>query len=197
MFAVIFLVEPHPDRWDEYLAHAADLRPELERIDGFLDNRRYRCRRQPGRVLSLSLWCDEKAVIRWRTHAGHHAVQHQGRQAVFRDYHLRVGEVTHEDGRALPRTRMDTTETGQARMLSLIENPVGPVPAVPADGTFFDGITIAGSSLLLLPWRISAGPPGTILAGDRRLDVAILRDYGLHDRREAPQYHPPPGSGSG
>ena len=45
MFAVIFEVEPRPDRWDAYLAHAAALRPDLIQIDGFLDNRRYNSRR--------------------------------------------------------------------------------------------------------------------------------------------------------
>ena len=45
-------------------------------------------------MLSLSIWADEKAVIRWRTHAMHHGVQEKGRFEVFEDYHLRVGEIT-------------------------------------------------------------------------------------------------------
>lgn len=194
MFAVIFEVEPRPDRWDAYLAHAAALRPDLIQIDGFLDNRRYNSRRHPGRLLSLSLWRDEKSVIRWRTQAGHHAVQEAGRQSVFRDYHLRVGEVTRDNGIAPSQARLDETETGSAKAVSLIETPTIDPPPDVLDWDLFDGITIPGSSLLLLSWPNSAAMEAwTSPDGTRRLDVRIIRDYGLNDRREAPQYHRPVG----
>ena len=67
MFAVIFEVVPKPERKDEYLELGRLLRPELEKIDGFLDNERFASQSVKGRVLSLSTWRDEKAVIRWRT----------------------------------------------------------------------------------------------------------------------------------
>ena len=38
MFAVIFEVQPKPERWNDYLDTARMLRPELERIEGFIDN---------------------------------------------------------------------------------------------------------------------------------------------------------------
>jgi heme-degrading monooxygenase HmoA len=94
MFAVIFEVRPRADRWDDYLALARMLRPELQRTEGFLENTRYRSRTRDGVLLSLSLWRDEKAVIRWRTHPGHFAAQGRGRREILADYRLRVGEVT-------------------------------------------------------------------------------------------------------
>ena len=194
MFAVIFEVEPRPDHWAAYLAHAAALRPDLIQIDGFLDNRRYNSRRHPGRLLSLSLWRDEKSVIRWRTQAGHHAVQEAGRQTVFRDYHLRVCEVTRDNGIAPSQARLDETETGSAKAVSLIETQTIDPPPDVLDWDLFDGITIPGSSLLLLSWPNSAAMEAwTSPDGTRRLDVRIIRDYGLNDRREAPQYHRPVG----
>ena len=63
MFAVIFEVQPKPERWDEYLELAKLLKPELERIDGFIDNERFKSRRTEGRLLSLSTWRDEKACL--------------------------------------------------------------------------------------------------------------------------------------
>ena len=42
MFSAIFAVHPKPDRWDGYLANAKMLRPELEKVDGFVDNIRYK-----------------------------------------------------------------------------------------------------------------------------------------------------------
>ncbi|MGE0418304.1 MAG: antibiotic biosynthesis monooxygenase [Acetobacteraceae bacterium] len=193
MFAVIFEVTPRPEQWDAYLAHAAALRPELLAIDGFLDNRRYASRRHPGQLLSLSLWRDEKSVIRWRTHGGHHAVQVAGRQAVFSDYHLRVGEVARDNGQVLPPVRLDETESGAARAVTLIETPTDDAPpAGIIDWDRFDGITVPGSTLLLLSWPDMAAMGGwTTRGGGRRLDIRVIRDYGLRDRAEAPQYHRP------
>src|ERR1700694_5520258 len=94
MFVVIFEVQPKPDLADEYLKLARHLKPMLDGIDGFLDVERFASRRTEGRLLSLSTWRDEKALVRWRTHAEHHRVQAKGRTRVFEDYRLRVGEVT-------------------------------------------------------------------------------------------------------
>lgn len=52
MFAVIFEVQPRSERSDEYLQMAARLKPELEQIDGFIDNERYRSQRDDGSILS-------------------------------------------------------------------------------------------------------------------------------------------------
>ena len=62
MFSVIFEVQPKADRWDAYLGNAKLLRPELEQVDGFVDNIRYRSLTREGWLLSLSGWRDEKAV---------------------------------------------------------------------------------------------------------------------------------------
>src|SRR3954464_14791258 len=120
MFAVIFEVKPRPEAWDAYLGHAASLRPELVAIDGFIANERYRSLNRPGWLVSLSIWQDEKALIRWRTHALHHDIQGKGRSSVFADYHLRVGEIVSDSGldASLPRQRLDVTEVGTAKVVS-------------------------------------------------------------------------------
>src|SRR3984885_7554097 len=94
MFAVIFEVKPKKERRDDYLALAKILKPEVEKIDGFIDNERFGSKRTEGRMLSLSTWRDEKAVICWRTFGVHHEIQEKGRAEIFQDYHLRVGEIT-------------------------------------------------------------------------------------------------------
>src|SRR5438067_5735152 len=93
MFAVIFDVYPKPERYDDYLALAGLLRPDLESIDGFLSVERFAARGLPGWILSLSLWRDEGALVRWRTHGGHREAQERGRREIFQDYRLRVGRV--------------------------------------------------------------------------------------------------------
>src|SRR5689334_22070809 len=94
MFSEMFEVQPRPDQWDAYLDNATLLRPELEQVNGFVENVRYRSLIRERWILSLSDWRDEKAVVRWRTAAHHHEVQGKGRREILQDYHLRVGQVT-------------------------------------------------------------------------------------------------------
>jgi hypothetical protein len=42
MFSVIFEVLPNKENWDDYLDNAKMLRPELEKVEGFVDNIRYK-----------------------------------------------------------------------------------------------------------------------------------------------------------
>lgn len=58
MFAVMFVVQPKKGRMDDYLNQAKLLKPELEKIDGFIDNERFGSKRDDRRVLSLSTWRD-------------------------------------------------------------------------------------------------------------------------------------------
>ena len=216
MFAVIFEVQPHSDRWDSYLGIAGALRPELVAIDGFIDNIRYGSMRRSGWLLSLSTWRDEKALIRWRTKAPHHAAQEQGRSEVFRDYHLRVGQVTSDSrppsGHEVHEQRFDETEQGVAKLISLVEmrRPSGLAQDASAEAAgralglqdsahglvewdVFDAILTPGDLLLLLAWRdtVAADLGERALPQDaRRRRVRVIRDYGMFRRDEAPQYYP-------
>jgi heme-degrading monooxygenase HmoA len=101
------------------------LRPELETIDGFVDNIRYRSLTREGWILSLSNWRDEKSVARRRTRRRHHEVQELGRGEVPLDYHLRVGQLTQDnrlpEGHELPKQRLDKTEVGEGTTVTLID----------------------------------------------------------------------------
>ena len=66
MIAVIFEVWPHPDHRSDYFDLAAALKPQLEKIDGFISVERFESLTEKGKVLSLSFWRDEDAVARWR-----------------------------------------------------------------------------------------------------------------------------------
>lgn len=98
MHAVIFEVRPHEDRYDEYLDIAAALRPELEKIDGFISIERFASLTEEGKVLSLSFWRDEEAIKTWREHSAHGRAQERGRAEVFADYRLRVVSVVRDYG---------------------------------------------------------------------------------------------------
>lgn len=215
MFSVIFEVYPKPDQWDAYLGNAKILRPELEQVDGFVDNIRYRSLTREGWILSLSGWRDEKAVVRWRTHMRHHIVQEKGRSEILLDYHLRVGQITQDTqippGCTLQEQRLDETEVGQATAVTLITaaRPASALEAADcakslgldpgADGLVawdvFDAVLKPGDLILLLSWRdkeaAKAFEDTRPAPADARLrHVRVIRDYGMFDRREAPQYYP-------
>jgi heme-degrading monooxygenase HmoA len=226
MFSVIFEVHPGPDQRDAYLEYARVLRPELEQIEGFVDNIRYRSLTREGWILSLSGWRDEKALVRWRTRAQHHEIQQKGRDEVFLDYHLRVGQVTRDtrvpDGHALSEQRLDETETGEGTTVTLIDARRPPEwvkttnaediagwlgLALEASGLVgwdvVDAVLTPGDIMLLASWRDhddaeAFEEAAAVPDGARLRRVRVVRDYGMFDRREAPQYYPearrPPGT---
>jgi heme-degrading monooxygenase HmoA len=98
MIAVIFEVWPGEGRRDDYLDLAAELRPLLNEIDGFISIERFESLTERGKMLSLSFWRDEQAVEQWRNLEQHRAAQIEGRAGVFKDYRLRVAAVIRDYG---------------------------------------------------------------------------------------------------
>lgn len=218
MFSVLFEVHPKSTEWDAYLGYAKLLKPELEQIDGFVDNIRYRSLTRDGWLLSLSSWRDEKALVRWRTQAVHHEVQEKGRFEVFHDYHLRVGQLTQDTrlpaGYVLHEQRLDETVTGEATTVTLIDTkrPADWVKSsMPQDVAAWlglaakapglvawdvlDAVLTPGDIILLISWRDRAAAEAfegqtSLREGARLRRVRVVRDYGMFDRREAPQYYP-------
>jgi heme-degrading monooxygenase HmoA len=219
MFIVLFEVQPRRERFDDYLELAKFLKPRLEATDGFIDNERFASKRTEGRLLSLSTWRDEKSVIRWRTHGEHHGVQEKGRFEIFADYHLRVGEVTSDSappkGLLVEENRFDVTETGDSKDVTVTElspaqggNLAASPESVPAhlglepnrpglvDCEVFESIYNPGKLVVLASWR-DADAAGSwtpakpdMASSMRHRAVRVIRDYGMFERREAPQFYP-------
>ena len=98
MIAVIFEVWPAAGRAAEYFEMAERLKPELERVDGFISVERFESLAEKGKILSLSIWRDEEAVRAWRNLESHRAAQARGRGEVFAGYRLRVAAVIRDYG---------------------------------------------------------------------------------------------------
>ena len=223
VFAVIFEVEPKASHFNTYLAMAQALRPQLEQMAGFEAITRYASLRRRGWILSLSDWASEKALVRWRTVAGHHAAQEKGRDAVLNEYHLRVGEVAADSTWAaedvLPQQRLDETEVGAGKAALLVDGRLDEEwlkgrEDKPEDVAAKLGIEVSKAlELGALEWDAFEAvlSPGDVIflgtwkdmqaleefekkldgiEGVRRRRVRIVRDYGMFDRREAPQYYP-------
>jgi heme-degrading monooxygenase HmoA len=220
MFSVIFEVHRKPDRANAYLALARHLQPILAKVDGFLDNERFESKIRKGWLLSHSTWKDEKSVVRWRTEGEHHQVQEKGRFEIFQDYHLRVGEVV-SDSAPPPNVPVrefgfDETETAAAKYATLTEvtpraeaASAGESNRLPAHLGFdttltglvgydiFESIATSGKLAILASWTDAMAArswkPKSFDGVEhlRHRIVRVIRDYGMFDRREAPQYYPP------
>lgn len=98
MIAVIFELVPAPGRTQEYLDLAAELRTELDKIDGFISIERFRSIVNEDKYVSLSFWRDEAALGQWRNIEKHRGAQAKGRGGIFLDYRLRVANVVRDYG---------------------------------------------------------------------------------------------------
>jgi heme-degrading monooxygenase HmoA len=220
MFVVLFEVYPRATQMQQYLDAAKLLRPELEQIQGFIDNERFANTRNPDHILSLSTWSDEKALIRWRTHAQHHQIQEQGRALIFADYRLRVGEITADSApperHRVRQQRFDETEASGAKMATVLElEPSGDsavddqllgaawidparLPVGCLESKQFTSIYHPGKRLMLAGWNGADAAEAWHTAQIAPIErpalrsrfVRIIRAYGMHDRVEAPQYYP-------
>jgi heme-degrading monooxygenase HmoA len=219
MFAVLFEVNPASGLLDSYLNFAKALRPELEQIDGFIENVRYGSLRRDGWLLSVSSWRDEKAVVRWRTTANHHKAQATGRSKILDNYHLRVGQFTADNqlprGQELREQRLDATDVGAGKLATLVtaKRPDGWKPRSSVtdgakvmgldrdyggglvDWDIYEAILTPDDLILMLAWKDQAALEDfenkiKLPETHRIRHVRIVRDYGMYDRREAPQYYP-------
>ena len=98
MIAVIFEIEPAKGRMGDYLDIAAEVRPMLDEIEGFISVERFQSLTDPRKILSLSFFEDEKSIARWRNLNAHRGAQTKGRGGVFDGYRLRIASVIRDYG---------------------------------------------------------------------------------------------------
>jgi len=175
MFAVAFEVFPSETGYQRYLDIAATLRPKLDRIDGFLSVERFRSLTDPGWILSLSLWRDEAALVRWRSDGEHHAAQAEGRDSVFNDYRIRV-------------IRMNDDAPGVSGALVGLRE----YPGASDTGKRFRSLIDPEKEIVLteLPDTAAMRAWQSTASAGRSFCGSVVRDYGLFERAAAPQVFP-------
>ena len=204
MIGLFFEVQTKPGRRDQYLDLAASLKPELEAMGGCLFIDRFRSLTREDLLLSYQIWQDEAALTAWRAHAYHHEVQTIGRERVFSDYRIRVAQVIDEarPGRPIWQPERRTPYNDPARRpptyVLAAESKSAALPvqtgwrrdafaSVYRDGCF--------AHLIDLPDQQSGVEFGPRLFADPTTEYFrvfdVMRDYGMYERTEAPQYYPP------
>lgn len=96
MIAVIFEFTPAAGRFAEYLQLVEQLRPELEKAEGFISLERFESITAPGKYVSLQFWKDEASVRKWRNVRLHREAQKKGRAGIFASYRLRIAGVVRD-----------------------------------------------------------------------------------------------------
>lgn len=96
MIAVLFEAEIKPGAQDRYLMLAAELKPRLAQLSGFIDIERFQSLSAEGKVLSLSWWRDEAAVLAWKQDLQHRAAQEEGKASLFASYRIRIVALQRE-----------------------------------------------------------------------------------------------------
>jgi hypothetical protein len=171
----------------------------------FID--RFRSLSRENLLLSYQIWQDEAALTAWRAHARHHDVQTIGRARVFSDYRIRVAQVIHEQKPGQPvwqperRTPYNDPARRKPTYILIAESKHATLPVE----TGWRRDTFASvyrderfAHLVDLPDDRAGVEFGPRLFADPTVQYfrvfEVMRDYGMHERTEAPQYYPPVGS---
>jgi hypothetical protein len=143
-------------------------------------------------------------------------VQQAARDRVFADYRLRIGQTVADTcvpaGQTLIEQRLDTTETGVGKAITLLDATYAPdwVKLVSADAVAqslgldtkapglvawdaFDALMTPGDVIAVATWEDLAAAEAferntTLPKFVRLRHIRVVREYGMFDRREAPQY---------
>lgn len=96
MIAVLFEADVTPAQQARYLQLAAELKPLLADIEGFISIERFQSLSTEGKILSLSWWQNEEAVLQWKRNVMHKAAQEEGRKSIFAFYRIRIMQLARE-----------------------------------------------------------------------------------------------------
>ncbi len=204
MISQFFEVQMRPGQVDRYLALAASLRPRLDAMGGCLFIDRFRSLTRDNLLLSYQIWQDEGSMIAWRVDAKHHTVQETGREQVFADYRIRIAQVVHEE--------RPGASVWRPERLSAYNDPVRRPPTfvvasesrsarlpveTPWTRDVFESVYRPGifAHLIDVPSAQDGMALGQRLHDDPTTEYfrvfEVMRDYGMYDRKEAPQFYPP------
>jgi hypothetical protein len=189
VFSVIFEVLPNKANWDDYLGNAKMLRPELEQVEGFVDNIRYKSVTRDGWLLSCRAGGTRSPSCVGDPHAPPRGPAEGPRRNPGR---LPPPCGADHCGRPAPgrrctlaEQRLDETEVGEGTAVTLI-NATRP-PEWKGTNNPYDCTEWLG----LNPWAADSTSWDIFFPKDnaRSRRVRVIRDYGKYDRREAPQYY--------
>lgn len=204
MIGLFFEVQTKQGHRDQYLELAASLRPALDAMGGCVFIDRFQSISRDNLMLSYQIWQDEGALTAWRVHARHHKVQEIGREAVFSDYRIRIAQVIHEARPKQPAwqpERQTPYNDPKRRAPTYVLAVESKNPKLPMNTEWrydaFASVYRQGqfAHLIDVPDAQAGIAFGEGLFADPTTEYVrifeVMRDYGMYERSEAPQYYPP------
>jgi heme-degrading monooxygenase HmoA len=185
---------------DHYFERAAALRPILEKNEGLIIIDRYKSLSRPNTILSHSLWKDEASLASWRSDPKHHVAQKAGREVHFRDYRLRIAQVimsaARDDGeRTWPEAvAYNEPDLTPRRLMAVVESTG---KSYGDEGEAYLSVNREDIYVTVMPVETDKQGNELVRAARAQNFVSsvrlclVSRDYGMFDRREAPQYFAP------
>lgn len=204
MISQFFEVQIKEGQVDHYLDLAASLKSSLETMGGCLFIDRFKSLSRKNLLLSYQIWQDEGSMVAWRVDANHHTVQETGRKEVFSDYRIRIAQVIHEQRPGIEPWRPERLspyndhERRPSTFVVASESRNRELPTGTTwSGDVFESVYRPGVFAHLLD---TPSPDTAIAFGQKLFEDSttkyfrvfeVMRDYGMYDRDEAPQYYPP------
>jgi len=203
MIAQFFEVQIKEGQINCYLDLAASLKPALEAMGGCIFIDRFKSLSRSNLLLSYQIWQDEGSMIAWRVDPKHHTVQETGREKVFDDYRIRISQVLHEERPGKPAwrpERLSPYNDPKRRPPTFVvasESRNPELPAVtPWKRDVFESVYRPGifAHLVDVPSFAAGTAFGRKLFAESTTEYfrvfEVMRDYGMFNRREAPQHFP-------
>ena len=204
MISQFFEVQVKEGQANRYLDLAAGLKPSLEAMGGCLFIDRFKSLSRKNLLLSYQIWQDEGSMIAWRVDAKHHTVQETGRERVFADYRIRIAQVIHEERpekSAWRPERLSPYNDPKRRPPTYVIASESRNRELPVETSWkrdvFESVYRPGivAHLIDVPSPDAGVGLGRQLFADSTTEYfrvfEVMRDYGMFNREEAPQYYPP------
>jgi heme-degrading monooxygenase HmoA len=204
MISQFFEVQIKEGLIHRYLDLAASLKPALDVMGGCLFIDRFKSLTRENLLLSYQIWQDEGSMVAWRVDAKHHTVQEAGREKVFDDYRIRIAQVVHEEqaGKApwCP-DRLSPYNDPKRRPPTFVVAAESRNQELPVETSWtcdvFESVYRPGifAHLVDVPSSEAGVDLGRKFFADSTTEYfrvfEVMRDYGMFNRKEAPQYYPP------
>ena len=200
MQALLFEVTPNEGHEEHYFRHADKLRPILMEQDGLIDIERFKSQTHTDVILSHSIWQDEASLARWRTNGEHHKSQTAGRYKHFKDYRIRIAHVIQQydestELREWPRESLyNNSEASSDRYVVITRTNEQPKHLTCG---VFKSVTNVNSFVIVQEFDSEDDGRSEIARAQKdphstsALLGVVSRDYGMHNRTEAPQFFKP------
>ena len=197
MYGLFFEVIFNKGHAIHYFDHVSALKEDIVKEPGLCSLNRFTSKKNDNHILSHQLWLDIDSINRWRSHSRHKVAQKAGQKKHFSDYRIRIGRRLEYNFETNPETKFAMNADGISHILlaihfkSIIEN---------SKSLFWESVCNKPTGLVLSEFRIDQNWFAKSMSWlnycrskqqfDHAEMFAIQIDYGMYERKQAPEMRP-------